>query len=184
MFVLFSMIFVLLLTWLSPAVVMFFKVYIHQSEELVYIYGAYILFYILTLLPNLAVTVRRLHDVGKSGLMFFISLIPVIGTIWVFVLLVRNGQTGENKYGLDPKTSEETDLLSKYPKTRILINAANTFLNVVIILIAVIVICVLSYFIIELVNDGVLPAPLLITALIGLPISVFVYTNYIKENKE
>ena len=37
----------------------------------------YILF--VFLIPNLAVTVRRLHDIGKSGWMILISIIPIIG---------------------------------------------------------------------------------------------------------
>ena len=39
-----------------------------------------------TLLPNLAVTVRRLHDVGKSGWFFLIIFIPLVGVIWLIVL--------------------------------------------------------------------------------------------------
>jgi len=42
----------------------------------------YILYVLAILIPGLAVAVRRLHDVGKSGWMIFISLIPLIGTIW------------------------------------------------------------------------------------------------------
>ena len=62
-----------------------------------------ILFTLVILLPSLAVTVRRLHDVGKSGWMILISLIPIIGGIWLFVLLVTNGEPGENIYGINPK---------------------------------------------------------------------------------
>ena len=64
------------------------------------IYGIYA---VATLLPSLAVGVRRLHDVGKSGWMVLIALIPLIGSIWLIVLLAKNGDTGENKYGADPK---------------------------------------------------------------------------------
>ncbi len=46
--------------------------------------ATYIYFDILTaLMPGLAVTVRRLHDVGKSGWMYFIILIPIFGPIWL-----------------------------------------------------------------------------------------------------
>lgn len=41
---------------------------------------------LLTLIPNLALQVRRLHDAGKSGGMIFIALIPLIGAIWLLVL--------------------------------------------------------------------------------------------------
>lgn len=55
------------------------------------------------LIPGLAVSVRRLHDTGKSGWMLLIGLIPIIGWIWVFVLLVTDSKPGENEYGKNPK---------------------------------------------------------------------------------
>jgi len=61
------------------------------------------LYSLALLLPTLAVTVRRLHDVGKSGWWFFISLIPFIGAIWLLVLLATDSQPSENKYGPNPK---------------------------------------------------------------------------------
>ena len=61
------------------------------------------LYSLAVIIPGLAVLVRRLHDVGKSGWMFFIILIPLIGAIWLFVLLVTDSNTGENKYGAYPK---------------------------------------------------------------------------------
>ncbi len=54
-------------------------------------------------IPGLAVTVRRLHDVGKSGVMYFIVLIPIVGAIWMLVLLARDSQPFENAYGPNPK---------------------------------------------------------------------------------
>jgi uncharacterized membrane protein YhaH (DUF805 family) len=55
------------------------------------------------LVPSLAVMIRRLHDIGKSGWWFFISFIPLIGSIWLLVLLVTDSQPGENQYGPNPK---------------------------------------------------------------------------------
>ena len=46
------------------------------------------IYLLASLLPGLSVIVRRLHDVGKSGWMYFLVLIPIIGPIWVFVLLM------------------------------------------------------------------------------------------------
>lgn len=54
-------------------------------------------------LPTLAVAIRRLHDIGKSGWWLLISLIPLAGPIWLFVLMVTDGNVGENQYGSDPK---------------------------------------------------------------------------------
>jgi uncharacterized membrane protein YhaH (DUF805 family) len=58
---------------------------------------------LLVLIPCLALTVRRLHDVGKSGWFFFIALIPVIGAIWLLILFCTEGDGGSNQYGPDPK---------------------------------------------------------------------------------
>lgn len=55
------------------------------------------------IIPGLAVTVRRLHDVGKSGWFYFIVLIPIIGSIWLLVLMVSDGMLGRNQYGPNPK---------------------------------------------------------------------------------
>ncbi len=63
----------------------------------------YVIVATLHFLPSLSVVVRRLHDVGKSGWFYLIILIPLIGAIWMLVLLVSNGDVGENKYGADPK---------------------------------------------------------------------------------
>jgi len=54
-------------------------------------------------IPALAVIVRRLHDVGKSGWFYLIVLIPLIGLIWLFVLYCTEGQKQDNKWGPDPK---------------------------------------------------------------------------------
>ena len=54
-------------------------------------------------IPGLAVAVRRLHDIGKSGWMILIALIPVIGAIWILVLMVTDSNPGENLYGVNPK---------------------------------------------------------------------------------
>jgi len=56
--------------------------------------------YILAvLIPSIAVTVRRLHDVGKSGWFLLIIFIPLVGAIWLFILYCTRGNEGENSYG-------------------------------------------------------------------------------------
>ncbi|MCI9844415.1 DUF805 domain-containing protein [Flavobacterium pectinovorum] len=61
------------------------------------------LYSLLVILPSLAVGVRRLHDVGKSGWFMLIILIPIIGAIWLLVLACTDGEQGTNAYGPDPK---------------------------------------------------------------------------------
>jgi len=67
-------------------------------------YGNLFLIYAVAMLvPSLAAVVRRLHDVGKSGWMYFIVLIPFAGPIWLLVLLASDSNPGMNKYGINPK---------------------------------------------------------------------------------
>ena len=56
-------------------------------------------------LPGLAVAVRRLHDVNKSGWFILIAFIPIIGFIWLLILLATEGNYGPNQYGADPKNN-------------------------------------------------------------------------------
>ena len=63
----------------------------------------YLIGIIVHFIPSLAVLVRRLHDVGKSGWFYFIFLIPIIGIIWLLVLYCTEGQKEDNKWGPDPK---------------------------------------------------------------------------------
>lgn len=65
----------------------------------------YALYALAMFLPGLAVAVRRLHDVNKSGWFFLIILIPLIGSIWLLVLFCTEGTKGSNNYGADPKGS-------------------------------------------------------------------------------
>lgn len=62
----------------------------------------YILYALATLLPGLAVGVRRLHDIGKSGWYLLLGLIPCVGGIILLVFAVTAGDVGENEYGPDP----------------------------------------------------------------------------------
>jgi uncharacterized membrane protein YhaH (DUF805 family) len=58
---------------------------------------------LLVFLPLLAVTVRRLHDTGRSGLWLFIIFIPLVGAIVVVIFMATDSQRGPNKYGPYPK---------------------------------------------------------------------------------
>jgi len=62
-----------------------------------------ILYSLAITLPSLAVAVRRLHDIGKSGWWFFITFVPLVGSIWYLILLATDSQPGENEYGPNPK---------------------------------------------------------------------------------
>lgn len=66
----------------------------------------YGLFLLANIIPNIAVTVRRMHDTTRSGWWLLISLIPLVGPIWFFVLTVLDSKPGTNKYGSNPKESQ------------------------------------------------------------------------------
>jgi uncharacterized membrane protein YhaH (DUF805 family) len=55
------------------------------------------------LLPCLGVTVRRLHDIGKSGWFLLLGLIPIVGTIILIIWYAQEGDRGPNAFGPDPK---------------------------------------------------------------------------------
>ena len=69
-------------------------------------YGLFYLLYgLAVIIPSIAVGVRRLHDTDRSGWWLLICLIPIIGGIWLIVLLATAGTAGENKYGADSKAA-------------------------------------------------------------------------------
>ena len=61
------------------------------------------IFSLAILLPGLAACSRRLHDTGRSAWWILISFIPIVGLIVLIVFLAQKGQTGENRFGPDPK---------------------------------------------------------------------------------
>jgi len=80
----------------------------------VIIIGLLILVYILgTFLPSLAVTVRRLHDTGKSGWWYCISFVPYIGWLALMILLCFEGDNGPNPWGNNPKGIGNDTLIDK-----------------------------------------------------------------------
>jgi uncharacterized membrane protein YhaH (DUF805 family) len=63
------------------------------------------LYVLAVLLPSLGVSVRRLHDTGRSGLWVLIGLVPFLGAIVLIVFAALEGDRGPNAYGPDPKMS-------------------------------------------------------------------------------
>lgn len=58
-----------------------------------------------TLIPSLAVSIRRLHDIGKSGWWYLISLIP-LGTLVLIFFYVLDSEAVTNQYGANPKQKD------------------------------------------------------------------------------
>lgn len=61
------------------------------------------LYTLASLIPGLAVCVRRLHDMGKRGTWLFLVLIPIIGSIILIVWYTKDSVPGENEFGANPK---------------------------------------------------------------------------------
>lgn len=85
----------LLITWSLTLLDLVFGTFYFTIAS--YIYS------MLVFIPNIAVTLRRLHDVGKSGWYFFVALIPLAGFIWLLVLLCMEGEAKTNNWGQNPK---------------------------------------------------------------------------------
>ena len=56
-------------------------------------------FGLFMLLPYVSATIKRLHDVKKSGLWFLSIFVPVFGWIYLFILTIENGSESANQYG-------------------------------------------------------------------------------------
>ena len=62
------------------------------------------LYVLATLVPNIAVTIRRLHDTDRSGWWILLGLIPVVGIV-LLVFMFLEGTRGDNGFGPDPKAA-------------------------------------------------------------------------------
>lgn len=65
------------------------------------------LYSLAVLVPHLAVTVRRLHDTGRSGWWWLIGLVPVIGAVVLIIFAAQDSQPGSNEYGANPKSAAQ-----------------------------------------------------------------------------
>jgi uncharacterized membrane protein YhaH (DUF805 family) len=63
----------------------------------------YLLYTLAMLVPGVTVSVRRLHDTGRSGWWLLIALVPLVGAIVLLVFLAQDSQRGDNEFGANPK---------------------------------------------------------------------------------
>ena len=76
----------------------------------------YIIINAIFLIPNITVSVRRLHDVGKSGWYYFLNLIPIIGTLILLYFYLQDSTPGDNEYGATTKyILQENDFSRRNP---------------------------------------------------------------------
>ncbi len=62
------------------------------------------IFSLAILIPSISVSVRRLHDIDRTGWWVLISLVPLVGWIVLLVFHVQDSTLGPNKYGPNPKS--------------------------------------------------------------------------------
>ncbi|MGB3723803.1 MAG: DUF805 domain-containing protein [Pacificimonas sp.] len=72
-----------------------------------------VLFLLAMIVPNIAVQVRRFHDMNMSGWFYFLNFIPYVGGFVVLVFNVIDGTRGPNRYGADPKERADQDVLQE-----------------------------------------------------------------------
>lgn len=71
------------------------------------------IYFLAVLIPAIAVTVRRLHDSGKSGLWLLITFIPFVGGILVLIFMFTDSEPDRNRFGLNPKEDEEYEIFAR-----------------------------------------------------------------------
>ena len=73
----------------------------------------YLITDLIFLIPNISVSVRRLHDVGKSGYYYFLNLIPIIGTLILIYYYLKDSEPDSNEYGVSVKYIPQTNDFSR-----------------------------------------------------------------------
>jgi uncharacterized membrane protein YhaH (DUF805 family) len=61
-----------------------------------------IVFLVWIAVANLAVQIRRLHDLDKTGWFVLLFLVPIVGGIIIFIWNCSRGSTGNNRFGHEP----------------------------------------------------------------------------------
>lgn len=73
------------------------------------------LYSLAVFLPSLGVTVRRLHDTGRSGWWILIGLVPLVGWLILLYFTIQDSHPGTNEYGPNPKESPAGPALDAGP---------------------------------------------------------------------
>ena len=108
MFMLFHLLIIFFLFFLSGVLSEFQLEFISLILLGIYVLASFI--------PALAITIRRLHDTGKSGWFYLISFIPYIGGIILLIFVVQDSENMYNKWGANPK-APSTDEINEIGKS-------------------------------------------------------------------
>ena len=70
-----------------------------------------LLYWLIIFLPGLGLSIRRLHDIGKSGWYIFIAFIPFVGGFILLYFYCLDSENQSNEYGESPKYGKNTSLV-------------------------------------------------------------------------
>jgi uncharacterized membrane protein YhaH (DUF805 family) len=88
-----------LLTLIPLGIVDFLTGTMNDEIGIGFLGGVYML---LMLCPTLAVTARRLHDIGQSGWWQLLNLVPLLGFVIILYFTIQDSQPADNQYGPKP----------------------------------------------------------------------------------
>ncbi|MCL4126367.1 UNVERIFIED_CONTAM: hypothetical protein GTU68_024641 [Idotea baltica] len=103
MFALFHFLFIFVTTFL----VFFLTSDIYEDTEINYL---------ISIIPSIALTVRRLHDTGKSGWLYLLVIIPYLGWFIIIIFACMEGNRGTNKWGPNPKGIGSDSMINQIGK--------------------------------------------------------------------
>lgn len=73
----------------------------------------YLIYALFTFIPYLAVSARRLHDIGKTAWYMLLVFLPIIGWIWLLILWCMEGESRPNEWGENPKGTGNDTLINQ-----------------------------------------------------------------------
>ena len=73
---------------------------------------ALVIFVLVSLIPSVAVQVRRFHDQDKSGWLVLLGFVPYVDNLIVFIFMCLEGTRGPNRFGNDPKNPTNYDVFA------------------------------------------------------------------------
>jgi uncharacterized membrane protein YhaH (DUF805 family) len=105
--------------WLFDSLIMIAYLFVWANIEPLSLDGIntlLTLYGLITALPRLSVSCRRMHDTNRSGWFILLNIIPFIGWIIFLAICVENSQAEANKYGPNPKALNENTTTKKLPE--------------------------------------------------------------------
>lgn len=98
--------FILFMTVVYFALLILYAVGAAIADALGYLFMvALLIFWAGLIVPTIALSIRRLHDIGKPGVWWLIGFVPLIGPFILLYFYVLDSQPGENQFGPNPKES-------------------------------------------------------------------------------